>query len=150
MSLFRRYRFLLVIFVLAGMRAVWEAEGLRDDQIAETTSSLVIEIYPDSAEAHYQRGMIARFVRRDDPEARRHFEQALATGIKTNEDLLYEYAVVLAVINESPKTVDAAIANWRRNYPQSKRPDPRVVARNNSPGSGRKPAYSGEYRKNRE
>ena len=127
MKWFRRYRLLMVVFLLAGLRAGWEV--VVGEQSSTEALTLVSELYPESAEAHYQRGLAALTARRDYAEARRAFEQALATGIKTNEELLYEYAMVLALMEEDANLVNAAIANWRENFPNSTRVDPRVAAR---------------------
>lgn len=57
-------------------------------------------------------------------EARLSLEKTLANGIKTDEAVLYDYAVVLVRLNADSADVQKAIANWRRNYPHSQAPDP--------------------------
>lgn len=60
-------------------------------------------------------------------EIRELFERALATGNRSNELLLYNYAVLLVQEGAAPAEIEAAVRSWRVNYPRSSRPDPRVA-----------------------
>ncbi len=127
MTLFRQYRFLLIVVVLAGLFGMQEV-GQPLDEDDSQADVLVSELFPESAEAHFRRGSFEMSVNRDPLQARRSFEQALATGIKTNENLLYNYALILIFMQDDPKLVDAAIDEWRRNFPDSPQRDPKIVA----------------------
>ena len=122
-----RYRLLIIVFIVAGLRG--SLEVIFSDEHDSQATTLVSELYPDSAETHFRRGLIAMSVRQDDAQALRSFERALATGIKTNEDLLYNYALILILMKKDSKIVNAAITDWRLNFPNSYQPDPRIVAR---------------------
>lgn len=52
-------------------------------------------------------------------EALAHFRKAVATGVKTNEDLLWYYAMTLLYVDGDEAEIDQAIGNWRRNFPHS-------------------------------
>jgi hypothetical protein len=67
-------------------------------------------------------------VERDLPQARALLEQAIATGLKTEEDLFYRYAQVLVEQDAPEDEVAAAVALWKRHYPFSDLPDPREMA----------------------
>ncbi len=58
-------------------------------------------------------------------EARRLFEKALATGARSNEELLFHYATFLFESGASEQDVAAAFAEWKRHHPFSPRRDPR-------------------------
>jgi hypothetical protein len=62
-------------------------------------------------------------------EIRELLAQAVATGNRSIEDLLYNYAWVLLQEGASEAEVDAAVRNWRTSHPTSDRPDPRVAYR---------------------
>ncbi len=157
MSAIRRYRFLIIAYGLALLAAIWEiAGGIYDEekapneQIRQTEqrhvkdyAKFLQEFYPDSSRAQYYRGieaLIAQPPRLE--EARRHFEDALAPGVKTDEQLLYYYAVTLVLQGEDPEKIEEAIADWRWNHPRSTAPDPRVFKTANVPA----PAASGPKR----
>lgn len=142
-TLLRRYRLLVVVYGLALVVAMWEVvggiyeEGKAPDARSTTETRLQTlrfaeaheALYPDLPRSGYFRGIRALFADPPDLEtARKEFEQALATGIKTDEQLLYYYAVTLVMLDEEPEVVDAAIANWRLNHPRSTNLDPRVMA----------------------
>lgn len=56
-------------------------------------------------------------------EAARHYERAQALGLKSEENLDYNYALTLMRIRADPARIDNAIATWRRNFPFSDRRD---------------------------
>ena len=128
MHWYARYRFLIFIVLLSLVAGVWEYTDPDPDKNAEPPSYpyVMLELYPDSTRNLYTRGMQS-YLNRDFPAARNWFEKALEPGIKTDENLLYYYAVVLVHLNANGDEIDAAIAQWRRNFPHSSRPDPRTV-----------------------
>jgi predicted CXXCH cytochrome family protein len=56
-------------------------------------------------------------------EAARHYEQAIAAGLKSDESLFYNYALVLIRLRAKPERIDRAIADWKINFPYSVRQD---------------------------
>jgi len=62
-------------------------------------------------------------------EVRELIERSLATGNRSNELALYNYAMVLIQEGAPADQVDAAVHDWRATYPRSQRPDPRELAR---------------------
>jgi tetratricopeptide (TPR) repeat protein len=56
--------------------------------------------------------------------ARRYFERDLAAGTRS-EQLLYNYALTLLLMNEDPTKIERVIRQWKRDYPFSTQPDPR-------------------------
>ena len=77
-----------------------------------------LQAYPDSPNAEFDRGL-ELYNRKDYAEAVVHFRRALDAGVKTNEDLLWYYAMALLYTDADEAEIDAAIANWRRNFPHS-------------------------------
>jgi hypothetical protein len=63
-------------------------------------------------------------------EARRHFEAALATGVKSDQQLLEAYAKTLILLKEDPEKIDAAVRDLLVNFPRSA--DPRAGERTTS------------------
>ena len=74
---------------------------------------------------HYVRGYQA-FKQNRLQDARKHFERALAVG-QLDEHLLYNYALTLVLLEEDPVQVSGAVEAWRRNFPHSHHPDPRLI-----------------------
>jgi len=62
-------------------------------------------------------------------EVRKLIERSLATGNRSIEMAMYNYALILIQENASPKLIDAAIRNWRISYPDSPEVDPREMYR---------------------
>ncbi len=56
-------------------------------------------------------------------------ERSVATGNRSIELAMYNYALVLIQENAPPEEIDAAIRNWRITHPRSSRLDPRVMSR---------------------
>ena len=80
---------------------------------------------PAGDSENYLRG-VAAFRSRDFATAKRHFEQDLASGART-EQLLYNYALTLVLQKEEEQAVEAAIALWLEYFPDSQREDPRIA-----------------------
>ena len=62
-------------------------------------------------------------------EVRELIERSLATGNRSVEMAMYNYAAVLIQENASPELIDAAIRNWCVSYPDSSEVDPREMYR---------------------
>lgn len=122
----KRFRLLGWILLLAALAAAWE---LATPETADSPSQdqlpyVMRELYPESSRILYVEAM-NHVLNGNLPAARQRFEAALATGERTNEDLLYYYAVTLVKMEADPEEVDKAVAAWRFNFPYSSRPDPR-------------------------
>ena len=85
------------------------------------------ELYPNRMSSKFWNGYVA-FQHGNFPEAKRLFEAALAEEPKDRE-LLYSYAVTMAVLDDDSPETAAAIAAWEWNYPHARLQDPREVAR---------------------
>ena len=59
-------------------------------------------------------------------QARQHFESGMA-GSKHIEELYYDYVSFLRGAGASREHIDAAYDEWRRKFPLSKQPDPRMT-----------------------
>lgn len=150
------HRLLLVIYVGGLILAAFESKLSPQDQadylanpeaflspetnIAEVSSAL----YPERAltlfyRAH-QTALCSGADHETSPECRRRgpvepgevrilLERSLATGNRSIEMVMYNYALVLIQENASSGLIDAAIHNWRSSYPDSSLSDPRVVYR---------------------
>ncbi len=62
-------------------------------------------------------------------EVRKLIERSLATGNRSIELAMYNYAIVLLHEGAPDAEVEAAVRSWRISYPSSTRPDPRVAFR---------------------
>ena len=62
-------------------------------------------------------------------EVRKLIERSLATGNRSIELAMYNYAIVLLHEAAPGAEVEDAVRNWRISYPRSSRPDPRVAFR---------------------
>lgn len=58
-------------------------------------------------------------------ELRKLYEAALSAQPKLNQDIYYNYVEILIHDHAPQEEVDAAVEEWRRLFPMSKRPDPR-------------------------
>jgi len=131
--LFKRNSTLLLLCAMIGVAVVFEARGWLEQPQKNSPdrtgladeSPVVLSLFPDSPESDYIRGVNAKYLRYDLAEARRYFERAISTGIKSHEDLFYDYAVVLFLMEAESTDIDAAVAVWRKNAPNSTRLDPR-------------------------
>lgn len=158
-SKYKPFRLLILIYGFAVPLACWEVlhgqqkVDLYLDPQANFTDTFY-ELYPNRGEARYEKAIQTLLCLKAETkqlpmpqacrkyeskdlryEVRRTFERALETNIKTEEELFYSYLQVL-VGSQAPKSkIDAAYRAWKRNYPLSALPDPRV-------DSGPKPAIS--------
>ncbi len=121
MDWLRRYRFLILIYTAATLAGLWE---YRHPGPPPEPAELMLDLYPDSSEIQYK---IGRYFESQNEltRARHHFEKALSTRVKTDENLFWHYAYVLVRLNADKKEIDAAIEKWKYNFPESERPDPR-------------------------
>ena len=62
-------------------------------------------------------------VRKELESVLQHYERALALGLRSNENLVYNHALTLMRLQAEPERIDAAIATWRRDFPHSTRAD---------------------------
>jgi len=135
----RRHLILIAVFVPATLLTVWESRvhvnsmilKLPENEVERLDVDRTMEfvdaygtLFPHHPEREIYQGIYDMNIRDDWEAAREHFENALRTGIKTEENLLYYYAIVLVHLQEDPAKIDAAIADWRGNFPTSSRPDP--------------------------
>lgn len=123
------FRFLMVVMGLATCAMLLE---ITDDSPLEERELahpyIMSRLYPERGESLLYRGIHAAYVERDLPQARALLEQAMATGLKTEEDLFYRYAQVLVEQDAPQEDIARAVALWRRHYPFSDLPDPREMA----------------------
>ena len=142
-KLLKRLRLLLVVYAVAAVVALYEGAAVRDSGTGaarareqkrrrdllrdDREAELLGRIYPQRRDSNYLKGLRALLPRAGPPDpatARRYFERALAADEK-DEDLLYTYAFTLDLLGEDPALVNAAVADWRRNFPFSQRAGPR-------------------------
>ncbi len=88
-------------------------------------------VAPDADTACRERGPV------ESGEIRALHERALATGNRSIELLMYNYAMVLLQEGAPADEIDAAIRNWRSSHPGAGRPDPRVAYREMTDRRGR-------------
>ncbi len=135
---FRRYRFLLLIYGFALFAGWLEYRDRRTSRPPDQPGEVLAELYPHSSEIQY---ILARGFEKQGAEqklrgqnaeshasfeeARKHFENALATGVKTEEKLFYHYALTLVFLQADSTEIDRAITKWRYNFPDTKEIDPR-------------------------
>ena len=53
--------------------------------------------------------------------AREHYERALAAGLRSEENLQFNYAVTLMQLRADPAEIERAMAAWQRDFPHSDR-----------------------------
>jgi len=155
----RKYRFLVIAYGLAAVAAIWEIGGdIHNDDDAPTPellrearqytmdySKVLKNLYPESHRANYYRGVTALY---DNPprleEAFEHFQTAIDTGIKSDEQLSYHYAVTLVLLDKDSEAIEEAVHQWRWNFPRSTSPDPRTYKNMGLPTKG--PSDESNYR----
>ena len=91
------------------------------------------QLYPQRAENHYHLARRAEAslpsratlddLQRANRAAADHYAQCLAAGLRSDENIIYNYAVSLMLIEADRSEVEAAIAQWRRDFPTSQRRD---------------------------
>ncbi len=86
-------------------------------------ASLCDEVGAEASSVCRERGPV------EPGEIRDLLERSLATGNRSIELAMYNYAMVLLQENARAADVDAAIRSWRRAHPGSSRPDPRIAYR---------------------
>jgi len=131
----------MIVYVPALLLATWEISGrIYQDGAAPDAESAKLqshysfgyaklheEIYPERPRSEAYKGLAALLNDKNPQKAREHFEAALATGFKADEQLLYYYAQTLVLLKEDPEKINAAVRNWKVNYPRSTLPDPRTA-----------------------
>lgn len=127
------FAWLLAFAVPAILAGCWEIYSSRNspdtgvgqaswyDEAADSYATFIRQFYPGSVDEQFMLGVQAGRDWRDPQRARKHFEQALSAGVKHNEELFYYYVLVLIHLQAEPSEIDAAIHDWRRNYPNSDR-----------------------------
>jgi len=71
-------------------------------------------------------------------EVRELIERSLATGNRSIEYAMYNYAIVLPHAGAPDAEVEAATRNWRISHPHSSLPDPRVAFQQMRSGARRR------------
>lgn len=137
MERLRQYRFLAIVCGLAILAGAWEFVKNRDKSSTESPMKsgapqvpdvppdhkVFGEVFPQTPNAEFDRGM-ELYAAKDYPRALAHFRTALATGVKTHEDLLWYNVLTLLRLKADEAEIDAAVANWRLNFPHSDKQDP--------------------------
>ena len=131
-ALLVRYRMLLLIYGVVTIlgtcelvRRRYAPAPLADSASLPPEAEAQMTLWPNLAESHYLRSIEARSLRFDLEESRDHLMRALEQAPKADERLLYDLAWVLARMQADESEINAAIENWRRNFPNSKEADPR-------------------------
>lgn len=144
------YRVLAIVFSIVGVAGLIEyaSEGGSKSHSGHAPSGDAMRgIYPQRAETEYYLGrqveahvaemdvqsalkdaqhLFLPFMEERDrrlQEAAGHYERAIAGGLKSNEDLYYNYALVLMRLGAAPVRIDEAVARWRKNFPNSQNVD---------------------------
>jgi hypothetical protein len=126
--LLRRYRLLLTVLIVTAVSLVVELSARKSSKPKDNSALpiVMLNLYPESAETFYTVGM-QHIISGDHQKARYYFEKGIATGDRTNEDLLYAYALLLTRLPGTTQEIDDAIALWKFHFPTSRRTDPRVL-----------------------
>jgi hypothetical protein len=131
-----RYRFLLYVLAIALFAAYWEVTDPQVDKSLQQTPpgypEVIGTMYPDREDSLFLQAMQARTAG-NLSQARELFERAISTGVKTDENLYYEYLATLIEMDAEQADVDAAAKLWRTNYPFSKKPYPRKAEPSSTP-----------------
>ena len=124
----RQYRLLLIVLLVAAISLVAELSARKSSKPANNSALPItlLNLYPESADTYYLVGM-QHIISGDHLKARFYLEKGIATGDRTNEDLLYAYALLLTRLPGTTQEVDAAIALWKFHFPTSRRKDPRFL-----------------------
>lgn len=102
------------------------------------------ELFPERASSYHYRALQASLCARPgfgkspecvDFDLRNHHDErdllgrAVATGNRSNERILYNYALNLIHTGGSASEIDAVLHRWRRDYPHSALPELRRAGR---------------------
>ncbi|MEX2286011.1 MAG: hypothetical protein WD648_02910 [Planctomycetaceae bacterium] len=137
MERLQQYRFLAIVCGLAILAGAWEFIKSREHsstvnpvktgapQVPDVPPDRKVfgEVFPQTPNAEFDRGM-ELYAAKDYPQAMAHFRKALATGVKTHEDLLWYNVLTLLRLKADEAEIDAAVDNWRHNFPHSGKQDP--------------------------
>ncbi len=163
MGWLRAHRLLLVVYASALTLAAFE---LTDPEIqtgkldhpraflepGSNVADVSAAVHPDRALTLYYQAYQASLCegRNTDPgsvcsrrgpprpgEVRKLIERSLATGNRSIEFAMYNYAIVLLHEGAPDAEVEAAARNWRISHPHSSLPDPRVAFRQMRGGARR-------------
>ncbi len=156
MGFSRQFRFLATILGVSLALGIYESqrEDLPKDITRVDPSWLLNErvnlaqtltdLYPNRSHGYFLRGYQAHmcwsmtpkyslpvcwgFPNQDLRDTQQALEKAIELKGDINEEELYRfYANVLLESNAPPDVIQEAIAQWRRNYPSSIKPDPRTL-----------------------
>lgn len=136
------FRTLIAVYALVLVAGICEVTLDRGQQSSKATdfSTVMTRLYPNAAETQYLlgqqwEGRARQLIRKIDPsadeqqelervlrEAARHYELAISRGMKSEENLYYNYAAILLRLHDDPKRIEQAVALWRRQFPNSTRP----------------------------
>ena len=126
MAYFKRYRLLVVVYLVAILVGAREFLVTQDRGTVEWPGSdwsevtdVIAQINPDDPDTEFLRGLRS-LADGDEVEFNRHLEEALASDIKHNDVLLQYYAQL--VLNSPERTwqeVNQAVNRWRENHPSS-------------------------------
>ena len=149
----RAHKLLLIIYGIAIVFAAYEIShprmrgtGTDDPRWFLAPDSNIVDVsvalYPERSTSLYYRAFQASLCeaepadsrtacRKRGPvaagEVRELIERALATGNRSLELAMYNYAMILLHEGASDEEIDAAIRSWRVSHANSTRPDPRVA-----------------------
>lgn len=145
MQQMKPFRWLALVCLAALLLGAWERRREKVDVYRDETPNYpqaMARLYPDRSQVEYLLGrwkatqggeqldpqelqdpdrlaeLLARTRERLAP-AVEHYERALAAGLKSEENLQYNYALSLIQMRADPEKIDRAIADWRRNFPNS-------------------------------
>ena len=117
-----------------------------------SVAEVYAELYPKRTSSYYFRALQAHLCSRPPhrrkPECRKGAETRAATmrallaravdaGNRSNEKVIYNYALVLIAEGAPAEEIDASIRRWRLDHPYSSLPDPRAFAAPRGPRAGR-------------
>jgi len=92
-------------------------------------ADVVVDLFPEDPKSLFYLGLDAMYAKGDLVKAKEYFEAALDKGDKTNEQLFLAYANCLILLNHPDAKIEAVIQKWKKNFPHSKRRDPRELRR---------------------
>ena len=124
----RKWRILLLVYSVGLFFGVREYLFKRDKPTFEWETADGVELMnrleqldPNDPDAQYLKAMHA-LSEGDEAEFSRRLDLVLASDIKHNELMLRFYAEYLLATSPDTTAINAAIANWRRNFPYTAEP----------------------------